>query len=95
MCRALSESRLRAKLELSANRSGTFNECRSAAQHKFSCHAYEKMIQWIIFELKATEGIRTPDLLITNQLLYRLSHVGIAGEPARLIIIAQLSFYVY
>jgi|O1111metagenome_2_1110795.scaffolds.fasta_scaffold11975_3 hypothetical protein len=32
------------------------------------------MIQWIIFELKATEGIRTPDLLITNQLLYRLSH---------------------
>ena len=40
----------------------------------FSCHAYEKMIQWIIFELKATEGIRTPDLLITNQLLYRLSH---------------------
>ncbi len=53
------------------------------------------MIQWIIFELKATEGIRTPDLLITNQLLYRLSHVGIAGEPARLLIIAQLSFYVY
>ena len=45
--------------------------------------------------LKATEGIRTPDLLITNQLLYRLSHVGIAGEPARLIIIAQLPFYVY
>ena len=43
----------------------------------------------------ANEGIRTPDLLITNQLLYRLSHVGIAGEPARLIIIAQLSFYVY
>ena len=35
------------------------------------------MIQWIIFELKATEGIRTPDLLITNQLLYRLSYSSI------------------
>ena len=34
------------------------------------------MIQWIIFELKATEGIRTPDLLITNQLLYQLSYIG-------------------
>ncbi len=25
----------------------------------------------------ANEGIRTPDLLITNQLLYRLSHISI------------------
>ena len=41
------------KLELSANRSGIFNECRSVTQHKFSCHAYEKMIQWIIFECRA------------------------------------------
>ena len=29
-------------------------------------------------ELGANEGIRTPDLLITNQLLYRLSHISIA-----------------
>ena len=36
MCRALSESRLRAKLELSANQSGTLKECKPEAQHAFS-----------------------------------------------------------
>ncbi len=28
----------------------------------------------------ANEGIRTPDLLITNQLLYRLSHISICNN---------------
>jgi hypothetical protein len=26
---------------------------------------------------RANEGIRTPDLLITNQLLYQLSYIGV------------------
>src|SRR3954447_22622860 len=30
--------------------------------------------------LRAGEGIRTPDLLITSELLYRLSYPGEAGE---------------
>ena len=30
---------------------------------------------------RATEGTRTPDLLITNQLLYQLSYGGIVGNP--------------
>ena len=34
--RALSESEPEAKLELSANQSGTHNECKLEAQHEFS-----------------------------------------------------------
>ena len=52
-----------------------------------SCYAYEKMIQWIIFELKATEGIRTPDPLHAMEMRYQLRHspVELAGfEPATL-----------
>ena len=30
-----------------------------------------------IFRNGADEGIRTPDLLITNQLLYQLSYIGV------------------
>ena len=36
LCRALSESRLKAKLELSANQSGTLNESKPKAQPEFS-----------------------------------------------------------
>ena len=35
-CRALSESEPKAKLELSANQSGTLKECKPEAQHAFS-----------------------------------------------------------
>ena len=38
----------------------------------------------------ANEGTRTPDLLITNQLLYRLSYIG----GSALIIIAKLASFV-
>ena len=34
--RALSESEPKAKLELSANQSGTLNECKPEVQHEFS-----------------------------------------------------------
>ena len=36
LCRALSESKLKAKLELSENQSGTLNECKRKAKHEFS-----------------------------------------------------------
>ena len=36
LCRALSESEPKAKLELSANQSGTLNESKPKAQHEFS-----------------------------------------------------------
>jgi len=36
LCRALSESEPKAKFELSANHSGTLNECKPEAQHEFS-----------------------------------------------------------
>ena len=36
LCRALSESKPKAKLELSANQSGTLNESKPKAQHEFS-----------------------------------------------------------
>ena len=36
LCRALSESEPKAKLELSASQSGTLNECKSKTQHEFS-----------------------------------------------------------
>ena len=38
----------------------------------------------------ANEGTRTPDLLITNRLLYQLSHIG-KVIPSTTDIIAQLS----
>ena len=36
LCRALSESKPKVKLELSANQSGTLNECESETKHEFS-----------------------------------------------------------
>ena len=36
LCRTLSESKLKAKLELSENQSGTLNECKRKAKHEFS-----------------------------------------------------------
>ncbi len=36
-------------------------------------------------DLRAREGIRTPDLLITSELLYRLSYPGIPASLARLL----------
>lgn len=36
LCRALSESEPKAKLELSANQSGTLNESKPKEQHEFS-----------------------------------------------------------
>ena len=33
--------------------------------------------------LRAEEGSRTPDLLITNQLLYQLSYFGIKDKKAK------------
>jgi hypothetical protein len=41
-----------------------------------------KAAQWMIFRNGAGEWIRTTDLLITNQLLCRLSYPG-TKEPAR------------
>ncbi|MCW3118418.1 MAG: hypothetical protein JWM28_2500 [Chitinophagaceae bacterium] len=35
-----------------------------------------------ILPLRAEEGSRTPDLLITNQLLYQLSYFGLFKELA-------------
>ena len=36
---------------------------------------------WIPLESGANDGIRTRDLLITNQLLYQLSYIGVANNP--------------
>ena len=45
LCRALSESKLKVKLELSANQSGTLNECESETKHEFSERDKEKGVQ--------------------------------------------------
>ncbi len=37
----------------------------------------QHMQDCLIISPEATGGIRTPDLLITNQLLYQLSHGGV------------------
>ena len=34
-------------------------------------------LRYTSIDCGANEGTRTPDLLITNQLLYQLSHIGI------------------
>ena len=34
-------------------------------------------LRYTSLDCGANEGTRTPDLLITNQLLYQLSHIGI------------------
>ena len=33
-------------------------------------------------QIGANKGLRTPDLLITSELLYQLSYVGNLGQPA-------------
>ena len=53
-----------------------------------------------ILPLRAEEGSRTPDLLITNQLLYQLSYFGLfkelslnKGEPVELTIKTTSQFW--
>ena len=40
---------------------------------------HPKFMACFIPSIKADERTRTPDLLITNQLLYQLSYIGVMG----------------
>ena len=42
------------------------------------------ILRHVLSDIKrAGEGTRTPDLLITNQLLYQLSYAGLKNRPIR------------
>ena len=58
-----------------------------------NCRYATPPIPIISCEIRADEGTRTPDRLITNQLLYQLSYIGFSAFQTTLFLILSLQRY--